>query len=187
MYVCIYIYIYIYNKIKIIIAGRKKKPNRTEPNRTGPSHDASEKRRPHRFEPGNIHFRTEPDRAEPMNFRKVRNRNESNRTGSFLVMVTRHARKPCLQSRLASRAMLSKLCLLLWVEANLVVYIYIRKSDSTHHQHSEGVVYRGFCLNSSTVAVSKMASRRWWCIEYIYIYIHICFTYILLRCGEIPI
>ena len=25
--------------------------------------------------------------------------------------------------------------------------------------------YRGFCLNSSTSAVSKVTSRRWWCIE----------------------
>ena len=35
-----------------------------------------------------------------------------------------------------------------------------------HHHHPEGVVYRGFCLNSSTIAVSKGTSRRrWWCIE----------------------
>ena len=27
------------------------------------------------------------------------------------------------------------------------------------------VVYRGFCLNSVAVAVSKVTSRRWWCIE----------------------
>ena len=45
----------------------------------------------------------------------------------------------------------------------------IRKTDSIHHHHHhhhpEGVVYRGFCLNSSTAAVSKIVSRRWWCIE----------------------
>ena len=34
-----------------------------------------------------------------------------------------------------------------------------------HHHHPEGVVYRSFCLNSSTVAVSEIASRRLWCIE----------------------
>ena len=28
-----------------------------------------------------------------------------------------------------------------------------------------GLVYRSFCLNSSTLAVSKVTSRRWWCIE----------------------
>ena len=26
-------------------------------------------------------------------------------------------------------------------------------------------MYGGFCLNSSTFAVSETASRRWWCIE----------------------
>ena len=26
-------------------------------------------------------------------------------------------------------------------------------------------MYRSFCLNSSTFAVSKVTSRRWWCIE----------------------
>ena len=83
------------------MTGRNEKPNRTgrtepnrlipepagtgrgtEPNRTGPSHDASEKRRPNRVEPGNIFVRTEPNRTDE--FRKVRNRNESNGTGSFL-------------------------------------------------------------------------------------------------------
>ena len=34
----------------------------TEPNRTGSSHDAPEKRRPNRVEPGNIFVRTEPNR-----------------------------------------------------------------------------------------------------------------------------
>ena len=34
-----------------------------------------------------------------------------------------------------------------------------------HHHHPEGVVYRSLCLNSSTVAVSEMVSRRWWCVE----------------------
>ena len=42
----------------------------TEPNRTGPSHDAFKKRR--------------PNRTDTMMFRNVRNRNESNQTGSFL-------------------------------------------------------------------------------------------------------
>ena len=63
----------------------------------------------------------------------------------------------------------------------LELYV-VRKTDSIHHHHPEGVVYRGFCLNSSTVAVSKFPFRWWWCIEsvfpvvdcmciYIYIYI----------------
>ena len=43
-----------------------------------------------------------------------------------------------------------------------------RKSDSIHHHHTEGVVYRGFCLNSGTVAVSKVSSRRWWCMESVF-------------------
>ena len=40
-----------------------------------------------------------------------------------------------------------------------------------HHHHSEGVVYRSFCLNSSTLAVSETASRRWWCIEPLFPYL----------------
>ena len=45
-----------------------------------------------------------------------------------------------------------------------------RRTDSIHHNHHhhhnpEGVVYRNFCLNSATVAVSEITSRRWWCIE----------------------
>ena len=50
-----------------------------------------------------------------------------------------------------------------------------RKTDSIHHHHHlhhhhhhhpEGVVYRSFCLNSGTLAVPKVTSRRWWwCIE----------------------
>ena len=47
-----------------------------------------------------------------------------------------------------------------------------RKADSIHHHHHhhhpEGVVYRSFCLNSSTSAVSEIVSRRWWCIEYLF-------------------
>ena len=31
-----------------------------------------------------------------------------------------------------------------------------------------GVVYRGFCLNSGAVSASTIASRRWWCIEYLF-------------------
>ena len=44
----------------------------------------------------------------------------------------------------------------------------IRKTDSIHHHHPEGVVYRGFCLNSGTVAVSKFPFRWWWCIESVF-------------------
>ena len=62
-------------------SGRNKKPNRTDrtepkrvilepagtgrgnkPNRSGPSHDAPEKRRPNRVEPGKLIVRTEPNR-----------------------------------------------------------------------------------------------------------------------------
>ena len=41
-----------------------------------------------------------------------------------------------------------------------------RKSDFIHHHHHhpEGVVYRNFCLDSNTFAVSEIASRRW-CTE----------------------
>ena len=43
-----------------------------------------------------------------------------------------------------------------------------RKTDSEHHHHHhhpEGVVYRNWCLNSGTVAVSNITSRRWWGTE----------------------
>ena len=56
----------------------------SEPNRIGPSHDASEKRRPNRVEPKQSFFGT-----EPIIFEQVRNRNESNRTGSFLGWAAR--------------------------------------------------------------------------------------------------
>ena len=79
----------------------RTEPNRTEPfnsgtgwnptrNRTGPSHDASEKCRPNRVEPGQLIVRTEPNRTEPNIFRKVRNRNKPNRTGSFLNLASRY-------------------------------------------------------------------------------------------------
>ena len=43
---------------------------------------------------------------------------------------------------------------------------HARKSDFIHHNHHpEGVVYRNFGLNSSTFAISEIASKRWWCIE----------------------
>ena len=42
----------------------------------------------------------------------------------------------------------------------------LRKSDFIHHHdHPKGVVYRGLCLKPSAVAVSKVPSRRWWCIK----------------------
>ena len=37
---------------------------RNEPNRTGLSHDTSEKRRPNRVEPRNVNFRTELNRTD---------------------------------------------------------------------------------------------------------------------------
>ena len=53
------------------------------------------------------------------------------------------------------------------------VPVVIRKTDSLHHHHhhhhhSDGVVYRIVCLNSSTVAVSEIVSRRWWCTEFVF-------------------
>ena len=86
----------------ILITGRNKKPNRagrTEPNRilefrNRPEPDAE----PNRTEPDRATTRpksagrtvsnrgkysSEPNRTEPINFRKVRNRHESNRTRSL--------------------------------------------------------------------------------------------------------
>ena len=42
--------------------------------------------------------------------------------------------------------------------------LHIRRSDLVRHSHPKGVVYRLFSLNSSTDAVSEIASRRWWCV-----------------------
>ena len=41
--------------------------------------------------------------------------------------------------------------------------LYTTTTTTTTTQR--GVVYRGVCFDSSTVAVSEIASRRWWCIE----------------------
>ena len=43
--------------------GRNRTRNRTEPDRDGPSHGVSEKRKPNRVEPGKIHVRTETNRT----------------------------------------------------------------------------------------------------------------------------
>ena len=56
--------------------GIRNRTESAEPNRTGPSHDASEKRRPNRVEPGKNHF---PNRTEPMTFRE-KSGTETNRT-----------------------------------------------------------------------------------------------------------
>ena len=51
------------------------------------------------------------------------------------------------------------------VGAVIVEVVVVRKSTFIHHHHyPEGVVYRGFCLDSSAVAVSEITSRRWWCV-----------------------
>ena len=42
-----------------------------------------------------------------------------------------------------------------------------RRQYETTTTTQRGVVYRGFCLNAGTVEVSEIASRRWWCIEFI--------------------
>ena len=52
---------------------------------TEPNHDAFKKRRPNRIEPEKIIAK--PNRTETMIFRKLRNRNESNQTGSFLIQA----------------------------------------------------------------------------------------------------
>ena len=44
----------------------------------------------------------------------------------------------------------------------------IRKTDSIHHHHPDGVVYKSFCLNSSTFEVSTITSGRWWCTESVF-------------------
>ena len=41
----------------------------------------------------------------------------------------------------------------------------MHKTVSIHHHHPEGVVYRSCCFNSVSVAVSKVPSRRWCCID----------------------
>ena len=87
-------------RINFETAGRNKKPDRTgltepnrtvsfwnrpepdvenEPNRTGPSHDASEKRRPNRVELENTIFRTEPNRNNEFSKSLEPNRIEPNR------------------------------------------------------------------------------------------------------------
>ena len=61
---------------------------------------------------------------------------------------------------------LPRACSLLRTPAPIRCTSDIRKTESIHHRHRpEGVVYRSFCLNSGTVAVSEFTSRRWWCIE----------------------
>ena len=52
---------------------------RNEPNRTGPSHDASEKRRPNRVESGNYFFRTKPNRTDDLSKSPEPKRIEPNR------------------------------------------------------------------------------------------------------------
>ena len=53
----------------------------------------------------------------------------------------------------------------------IILYVYTMRRHAVlgrptiHHHHPEGVVHRHFCLNSSAVAVRKVTSRRWWCIE----------------------
>ena len=57
----------------------------TERNRTGPSHDASEKGKPNRIEPGIIIFRTEPNRTDEFSKGQEPKRIEPNR---FLPAVS---------------------------------------------------------------------------------------------------
>ena len=74
---------------KFIQEGIRNRTEPAEPNRTGPRHDASEKHRPNRVEPGNTI--SEPNRTKPNGtdeISKVWNRNESARTDSFLSDVS---------------------------------------------------------------------------------------------------
>ena len=41
----------------------------------------------------------------------------------------------------------------------------VSRKNKFVHNHPKGVVYRSLCLNYRTVAVSEMASRRWWCTK----------------------
>ena len=52
-----------------------------------------------------------------------------------------------------------------WLQRLLAGTDIFWKTDSINHHHPEGVVYRSLCLNYSTLAVRKVTSRRWWCIE----------------------
>ena len=63
-------------------------------------------------------------------------------------------------------------CCALSAACHLLQKCYIRKTDSIHHHHHhpEVVMYRSFGLNSNTFAVSKVTSRRWWCIESLFPY-----------------
>ena len=65
--------------------GRNRTRKRTEPNRTEPRRVRKTQAKPRRT--GEINFRT-----EPINFRKVQNRNKSNRTGSFLIFASAERR-----------------------------------------------------------------------------------------------
>ena len=47
----------------------------------------------------------------------------------------------------------------------ICIYIYIYIYKLLHHHHQEGAACRSFGFNSSTFAVSKVTSRRWWRIE----------------------
>ena len=56
------------------------------------------------------------------------------------------------------------------------IVLLVRKTDSIHHHHHhhhhhhpEGVAYRSLYLNYGRVAVPKVTSRRWWCIESLFL------------------
>ena len=53
------------------------------------------------------------------------------------------------------------------IYCDMPLYHYTHISDAVLYTTTTqmGAVYRGVCLNSSAVAVSETASRRWWCIE----------------------
>ena len=111
-----------------IISGRSQKPNRTgrtELNRSvwfwnPPELDAETNRTEHRAttRPRNAgrtasnreNYISEPTRTEPINFRKVPNRNESNRTGSLLPWRRRPSPGPRRRPRHRSSPNIIKQC-----------------------------------------------------------------------------
>ena len=62
--------------------GRNRTRNRTEPNRTSPSHDVSEKHRPNRVEPVHLLFKIEPNRTDEFSKSPEPKRIEPNRVPS---------------------------------------------------------------------------------------------------------
>ena len=65
--------------------GIRTRSEPAEPNRTEPDRATTCPKNADRTASNQENYNSEPNRNESINFRKVRNRNESNRTGSFLL------------------------------------------------------------------------------------------------------